>query len=312
MTGRLPYRYRANGLDIASAMELPELHGGDGRPDARIVYGEVPACLDRPTLRGPHAQTRRDECLLTVRNVARYWIRAGREVIVAPDAGADPADVRVFLLSSAMGALAHQNRLLPLHASAADVGGEAVLFVGQSGSGKSTLMAELCRRGHRLVTDDIASISLDAAGRPRVHAGYRHLRLWRRSIDALEMFVAEPERLRQGIEKFRVLPDATAALDVPDALPVRCIFVLTQQRATDIHVRAVSGLDRINLLLRGTYRFRLLAGMGDTEHHHRLCQSVASQVPILTVERPFDLRQLGTLATAVEHHFAGSPAGTCT
>ena len=127
MTGRLPYRYRANGLDIASAMELPELHGGDGRPDARIVYGEVPACLDRPTLRGPHAQTRRDECLLTVRNVARYWIRAGREVIVAPDAGADPADVRVFLLSSAMGALAHQNRLLPLHASAADVGGADVI-----------------------------------------------------------------------------------------------------------------------------------------------------------------------------------------
>lgn len=47
-----------------------------------------------------------------------------------------------------------------LHASAVEVNGRAVAFVGHSGGGKSTLAALACAAGARFVTDDLLRVSL--------------------------------------------------------------------------------------------------------------------------------------------------------
>ena len=46
-----------------------------------------------------------------------------------------------------------------LHASAVELGGRAVALVGRTGGGKTTLAAELVRRGHPLVSDDVVALS---------------------------------------------------------------------------------------------------------------------------------------------------------
>lgn len=48
-----------------------------------------------------------------------------------------------------------------LHASAVEVDGRVVAFVGQSGRGKSTMAALMCVNGARLVTDDVLAIETD-------------------------------------------------------------------------------------------------------------------------------------------------------
>ncbi|NEX18412.1 MAG: hypothetical protein C1943_17865 [Halochromatium sp.] len=90
-----------------------------------------------------------------IKDVARYRVQDGREILVDPLPDADPGDVRLWLLGTALGALLHQRGLLPLHVSALALSGGAYAFCGDSGAGKSTLAAALHRRGLALLTDDV-------------------------------------------------------------------------------------------------------------------------------------------------------------
>lgn len=277
--------YRANGLTLRSEVELPEFRPGRGRPDITVRYGRVPEELDRPALRAPRAQASPGEYLLSVDGVARYWVRDGGEVVVDPAPGASEDDVRVFLLSSVMGVLAHQNGFLPIHASGVAVDGGCVLFAGSSGTGKSTLAAAFHRRGHPVVADDICAISLDAHGRPLVQPGYRHLKLWSDALRHVGKGLGEGRRIRPGADKYSViLPD-----DAPsEPIPVRRIFVLSPELVRleeDVTVNALLGRSKLTALRRETYRFRLVAGLGKSERHLELCHAVARTTPVTLVRR---------------------------
>ena len=55
--------------------------------------------------------------------------------------------------------LAQLSGAIGLHASAVDVGGQAIVFVGRSGQGKSTLAAAFVARGAKLLADDAVLLS---------------------------------------------------------------------------------------------------------------------------------------------------------
>jgi len=83
-----------------------------------------------------------------------------------------PADVRLFLLGSAIGALMHQRGLLVLHGSTVKVGDECVVFLGSSGVGKSTLATQLRHRGYACLGDDVCAISIGEDGVPYAAPAY--------------------------------------------------------------------------------------------------------------------------------------------
>jgi len=63
--------------------------------------------------------------------------------------------------SSALPLLAGERGALPLHASAAAVGGRAVVICGVTGRGKSTLAATLVARGHEAIAEDGVVVGFD-------------------------------------------------------------------------------------------------------------------------------------------------------
>lgn len=68
--------------------------------------------------------------------------------------------------------------LAPLHASAVELGGRAVVIAGPPGAGKSTLCAALVRKGGRLVSDDLSAlIPTPAMGAPMLQPGRPAIRL---------------------------------------------------------------------------------------------------------------------------------------
>lgn len=72
--------------------------------------------------------------------------------------------------------LSRQGKLV-FHASAVEVGGTAVAFLGESGLGKSTLAASFATTGFPLLTDDGAVVETDAAG-TWVLPSHPSVRLW--------------------------------------------------------------------------------------------------------------------------------------
>lgn len=80
-------------------------------------------------------------------------------------------------------ALRRQGRVC-LHASAVEIDGRAVLFVGAAGAGKSTTAGAMVKSGARFISDDICALD-ERNGRFRVHYGQRRIRLWPGSVDLL-------------------------------------------------------------------------------------------------------------------------------
>ncbi|OYW17250.1 MAG: hypothetical protein B7Z52_07060, partial [Burkholderiales bacterium 12-64-5] len=137
------------------------------------------------------------------------------------------ADWRLFLLGSGIGYLCHQRGLFPLHAACLDLGGRAqggaaLAIAGPSGAGKSTLATALARRGHILLSDDIAVLEVTGQGAV-VRPTFPRLKLWAQSLDAFDMTSAGLQPVRTGLEKF----DLSAGLTFdPAPRPLGAIVLL--------------------------------------------------------------------------------------
>lgn len=68
------------------------------------------------------------------------------------------ADVCSFLLGPVMGIALRMRGITCLHASAVEICGSAVAFLGEIGAGKSTTAAIFARNGHAVLTDDIVAL----------------------------------------------------------------------------------------------------------------------------------------------------------
>jgi energy-coupling factor transporter ATP-binding protein EcfA2 len=85
--------------------------------------------------------------------------------------------------------------LIPIHGTALDIGGTAILLCGRSGAGKSTFAANLIGLGARLISDDLTAlqalpgrgVSL-LSGRPgmRLHPGTARWLATRGNVESIE------------------------------------------------------------------------------------------------------------------------------
>lgn len=82
-----------------------------------------------------------------------------RSVVVYPDPDARTDAVRRFVATAVVATWMILGDMPVLHASAAQVGDGAVLFMGNSGSGKSTMSAALVGAGGRAISDDVCRLA---------------------------------------------------------------------------------------------------------------------------------------------------------
>jgi hypothetical protein len=158
-----------HGLRVASDIGLSSARVDAGPPDVRFI-GEaaivVPATLppgrligtlDSPdgtpfraiSEDGGHWRLRFfDRCDVVVEpggRTVRYW----------PHVDVDPDLLPIYLTGTVLAVVLMLRGHPVLHASAVEVDGKAVAFVGASGMGKSTLATAFCGQGAALITDDV-------------------------------------------------------------------------------------------------------------------------------------------------------------
>lgn len=177
--------YRVCGFILESEMPLPEPEEAAGAaPDVAFRLEEARV----PRLRAWFHEWRLPDgglflgfaregldYALSFPGLAEFRILSeGREIRCAPAPGAPEATLRHLLLDQVIPLVLSLRRELVLHASAVDVAGSAIAFMGESGRGKSTLAAFFCKEGARLVTDDCLLLRGEAAV-----ASYPAVRIWR-------------------------------------------------------------------------------------------------------------------------------------
>ncbi|GAA2743235.1 hypothetical protein GCM10009868_16220 [Terrabacter aerolatus] len=146
-----------------------------------------------------------------------------------------------------------------LHASAVQVGGHAIGFVGHSGMGKSTMAALMCADGGRVITDDVLRLT-PRDGLPRCALGATELRL-RSAAGALADDLVDT--LGQDVSA-RSTADERSALQLPTAteedLELAALVIPRPRR--DLAEVSVTLLDAKSALLT-LIRFPRVVGVVD-------------------------------------------------
>lgn len=293
------WNYFAWGICIRSELPLPELppenHGI--APDVEIAWGAVQENLERPLGRGVRFQMTPGALLLRVDGVARYLAEGGRRVTIAREAAAGDDEVRLFLLGTVFGALLEQRGDLVLRGSVVEFAEHAVVFAGSSGAGKSTLAALLHRRGHRLLTDEIAVLRPAADGRLHAHPGAAQINLWPDSLAHLGLAPGDWPRLRPALEK-RAVRVAQGLADTPRA--VRAVCLLAPWNRAEFHVEPVVGAARIETLRPQVWRSQFDAPPQADAAQFQALLHLARQARCSVLHRPAAAFRLEELAAAVE------------
>ena len=283
------HHYRAWGLRVHSAIPLPfdSLPAGSSA-DADVVVrlGSVPVAGGRATaarVTPTHYWEIRDGTfLLHAHGVAKYLVSDARYVSIEP-LGGDDDDIVAFLLSSPLSVLLMQRGVVPLHASSVETDAGAVVLLGNSGVGKSTLAAELTRRGHPLMADDVTGVVLGPGGRPQALPAFSQLRLWRDTLDRMDYWRRRAgAEVRRDVKKHWVQTERHCATP----RPVCTAFVLHTHSRSDVAVEPVPPGDAFWEFLRHTPYRRSVEAIGRRSVRFRIITTMARCVPVVRVLRP--------------------------
>ncbi|MEI9989183.1 MAG: hypothetical protein WDM86_04015 [Rhizomicrobium sp.] len=301
----LPWTYFALGLCIRSEQPIPELAGcldgaGCPGPVVEIRWAALDAVLPGARYRGPIIQVGDEEIQLAVGVIARFRMRAGREIVVDALAGASGRDVRAYLLGAALGILCHQRALLPLHANAVVMQGRVVAIAGRSGAGKSTLAAHYHDKGHEILSDDVCAVSFPQEGGPLAWSGIPRLRLWRDSAEASGRDVDRLEPVADGLEKYHW----PVKLHAPqEGLLLDRIYVLSDSGSGPRPaISRLAGADALEAIMEQTFRREYLGLMDGAEQRFARGVALLASVPVFRVPWPHDFRLLAGEAARLEDH----------
>lgn len=279
------YRYRVYGLTLQSELPCPELPEGVRDEHCDIAVRFLPTVEP--------AESSREVHVADIAGVARYRVERAREISIQPASGARAEDIRQYLYGIALTAVLYQRGESPIHAAAVAMGGRAHIVCGESGAGKSTLMMQLRRQGVTVLCDDVGVIRTGPDDVVRFYHGVPRLKLWQ---DALAHFGIDYGPLQRDLARFDKfhLPLEGAG---HDALPLASIFrfVSTDDAAVP-EIVALSSKQVLEVLMRNTYRPRLLKRLGDPGTHAARCIAAARQAAGLEFRRPWNLARLEACA----------------
>jgi hypothetical protein len=251
--------------------------------DLRITLGPVPDSLPEQKQGGLYMRIAPDQRILfTVPGIANYLIDTPDHVIIAPAQGADPWDISTFFMGSVFAMLCHLRGLRPLHSSAVEVNGKALVFVGQPRAGKSTLAAALVGAGFRLLADDVSIVSL-ATETPSVRPYTNIQKLWSDSAQALGLAAGRPLRTgTDGVWKYEYRSAAQSSAP----LPLGALFHLQRaQPPGQTRIERLAPLCAFQAVWGNIYRDHAARCLGLTEQMFLDCGKISQSIPCLSLHR---------------------------
>lgn len=201
-------------------------------------------------------------------------------------------DIAPFLLGPALGIVLRLRGITCLHASAVNIGGRAIAFVGVPGAGKSTTAAVFAQKGHSVLTDDIVAIGKRGALFV-AHSGYPFLNLLPDSMALLAGGAAASGLSGDCVEKLPIRVDRREGGFQEEALPLAAIYVLAERSdaASATSTSSVSPQDALIALARNTYANKMLdAEMRVGEF--RTLGELANSIPVRRLIAPARLADL--------------------
>lgn len=172
-------------------------------------------------------------------------------VVAWPAPGTSAGTVEHLYLNQVMPlALSRQGQLV-LHASAVELGGLGVAFIGESGRGKSTLAASFATTGARFLTDDGLQLRL-SDGRWLITPSHPSVRLWEDSEHAVILYPATQAPAVDYTAKVRLLAGDHIAF-CAEARPLQRVYFLGDGTAPTLAIKALAPAEALIALVKNSF-----------------------------------------------------------
>lgn len=269
--------------------------------DVLVRRGSLPSDLESATSRGPGGAIKDSTFFFRVRDLARFLISNGKEIVVDVDDNVEERDASIFVLGTAFGILLHQRGHLVLHGSAVAVDGKAVVFCGPSGAGKSTLAASLVNEGYPFVNDDACHVGFDSDGRPVVFPDGRMLKLWADAVENLSLSDRKGAAVQSNFRKFYVPPASESS---SSALQLALIYVLSEAPPScKLSISKPDLAQAAALLRENAYLPHLIDAMNMEERYFQDMARLLSHAGVFRLVRPFEFSAVPFAIGALEAHW---------
>jgi len=281
----------AFGLTIHSELVLPGLRTATGEADLQVRCGEVPPPEGFPPSGIAHVPEPEADRFA--------WLDRARLRITDSEITVDSADeafARQCVVGPGLGILLHRRGMLVLHGAAIDVGGRAVVLLGEKGAGKSTTAAALIARGHRLLTDDLVAL-MPGASAPTILPGPKQMKLWPEAVEAIGLD-ATVTPFFDGLAKGIWAEAPTTASPTP--LAMVAVLEWGEPEWTPL-----DGSTAFGALFGHVYAPRFLGAAASASLMGPV-RELASTVPVARVTRPRQLDAVADLVSQIEDAAAKS------
>lgn len=234
----------------------------------------------------------------------QFWLDDRRETLWAtwPET-LSLEETCTYLFGPILGFLLRLRGTTCLHASAVNIEGRAVAFVGAAGTGKSTTAAAFARRGFSVLSDDIVPL-MERDDLFLVLPAYSHLCLWPDSVKMLYGSADALPRVNPNWEKRRLVLGERDTRFENHALPLGAIYILGNRRAISApRVEQLCLRPALLSLVADTYANKTLDRDRRAQEFALLGRLVA-RTPVRRVFPHSNASRLYDLCTAVEADFA--------
>lgn len=318
------------GLKVSCGLQItPCLIRVSGPPDLRIETSSSPpgAWQEEAAYESPF----RDEAgrcalrilrresfdLLAFPGVAEFSV-AERTILCRPARPQRRELIEIRLLGTVLAFFLERSGIPVLHASAVEVGGAAVAFLGSNRGGKSGLAGAFLKAGFPLLSDDILPLDIDLKGDGpedrslegrgpegiQARPAYPQMRAWPDLAAHLTGSFENLPRVLPELEKRRIAVGGEGGLGsfCAQARPLAVLY-LPQRRPPGegeaIRIEALSPRDALVELLRASFIARPVAALGWQPRRIDAFSRLVERVPLRRLSYPSGFEHLDRVREAV-------------
>ncbi|MDZ7817295.1 MAG: hypothetical protein U5K55_01215 [Aliarcobacter sp.] len=299
------YHYKAFNLHFITPFECPELieiNENNALEKIKVNYSKLPQNLDKNLVNEDrYYQSNENEYLLNIKDIARFLIKNGNEILIEEKENLPIETLRLYLFGSAIGALLHQRKAFPFHASAIVTSKGIILFCGDSGAGKSTTLQAFLKKGYKKISDDTISMFYDENKKQIMCVpSYPQSKIWQNTAD---IFNHDTNNLRQMHKDFKKFALPTHDKFEDKILPLHAIYELNIHEEDDLKIEKISSnTDKLNTIIYNTYRYYYLDKLPQRKNHFDLSLKIVKNVDIYKLLRPKDKNSLDEIIKNIENN----------
>jgi len=291
--------YSAFGLRIRSELLLPEFEeiaDPGNLCDVSVSADEQWVPSDR--IQASSWTVNKDEARFWYPGVGGFRVIHGSKIVISPEPFVDEGLLRLYVEGMMFATLLYQRNYFVLHASVIRIGDSCVAILGHVGAGKSSTAAALYARGHAVVSDDNAAISL-AGQVPMITPAFPYVKVFAGIAESLGYRSEALQRMHSSQPKFA----SNVSESFPRGpVPLAGIYLLSRDAAEP--VAPLNATETTIELIRNSVPTRW--NLPGTPDHLQQSTALASRVPAFRVRTFTTLEELPVLAQTIERHHQGA------